>query len=98
MQGQKKTEEQKNGIWARLMKMLYKDLRAGPSGADPSSLLGTTVETEEDILHVKELPTFGGKLGPQAVELLATYLTAPYLRVPLVLNFFSTPEHLQVGC
>jgi hypothetical protein len=50
----------------------------------------------QDVLHVKELPTFGGKLGPQAVELLATYLTAPYLRIPLVLNFFATPEHLQV--
>lgn len=39
---------------------------------------------------------FPGKLGPQAVELLATYLTAPYLRIPLILNFFATPEHLQV--
>jgi hypothetical protein len=48
VQEQKKADEQKQqGIWARLMKMLYKDLRAGPSGADPSSLLGTAVETEE---------------------------------------------------
>ena len=95
-QEQKRSEPEKQGIWARLMKVLYKDLRAGPSGADPSSFLGTTVETEEDVLHVKELPSFGGKLGPQDVELLASYLTAPYLRIPLVLNFFATPEHLQV--
>lgn len=69
-QEQKKAEDQKQGIWARLMKMLYKDLRAGPSGADPSSFVGTAVETEEDVLHVKELPTFGGVCRLYVFELL----------------------------
>ncbi|KNC77575.1 hypothetical protein SARC_09968 [Sphaeroforma arctica JP610] len=46
-------EKDKKGLWARLMKSMSKDLRAGPSGADPTSLLNATVEGEEDVLHVK---------------------------------------------
>jgi hypothetical protein len=61
VQEQKKADEQKQqGIWARLMKMLYKDLRAGPSGADPSSLLGTAVETEEVRAVVSDLHQCAG--------------------------------------
>ena len=30
-------------------------------------------------------------------ELLLTYLTAPYIRIPLVLNFFTKPGRIRVG-
>ncbi len=41
------------------------------------------------------MPNFGSRLTPSAVELLVSYLTAPYLRIPLILNFFATPEHIH---
>ena len=40
----------------------------------------------------KHLPTFGGKLSTRESELLLSYLTVPYLRIPLVLSFFASPE------
>lgn len=47
------------------------------------------VEGEDDVLHLRRLPDFDGRLRPHAVELLLQYLTVPYLRIPLVLDFFT---------
>lgn len=60
---------------------------------------------EDDVLHVRELPTFGRRLSERDSELLVQYLTAPYLRVPLLLDFFADEarvhaldcKELQVG-
>lgn len=52
-------------------------LRAPPSGADPSLLAGEPIETEDDVLHVRALPTFGGVLRGHECELLLQYLTVP---------------------
>lgn len=41
------------------------------------------------MLHVRELPTFGRRLSERDSELLVQYLTAPYLRIPLLLDFFA---------
>ena len=59
------------------------------SRANPSLLAGSAVETEEDILALQSVPCFGGSLKASESELLLTYLVAPYVRIPLVLNFFS---------
>ena len=40
-------------------------------------------------LHLRRLPDFDGRLRPHGIELLLQYLTVPYLRIPLVLDFFS---------
>ena len=53
------------------------------------------MDTEDDILHIRDLPTFDGTLGAKDVELLLQYLTAPYIRIPLVLNFFSVESRLK---
>ena len=50
------------------------------------------VQTEDDILHVTKLPDFGGRLRAEHCELLLQYLTAPYLRIPLVLRFFAEQD------
>ena len=70
---------------------LVKLPRAPPSGADPSNLLESNdaCETEDDILHIKELPDFDKTLSARDCELLLQYLTVPYLRIPLVMEFFS---------
>jgi len=46
--------------------------------------------TEDDILHIPELYDFDKHVGQRDSELLLSYLTAPYLRIPLVLSFFAT--------
>jgi hypothetical protein len=88
----KQQEEENKGVYAFLF---GKDSRAGPSGADPSALAKEPINTEEDVLHVPTLPTFGGKLNQSASELLIQYLTVPYLRIPLLLNLLATPEHIS---
>ena len=56
---------------------------------EPSNLVGTRIDTEEDVLHLQTLPTFDDLLKPSETELLLTYLTAPMLRVPLSLRLFA---------
>ena len=51
--------------------------------------------TEDDVLHVEKLPTFNGRISKRESELLMSYLTVPYLRIPLVLNFFAQPERVM---
>ena len=91
----KKRETESKGFFSRIWGLFSKDSRAGPSGADPSALAGEHVDNEEDVLHVKDMPSFNGKLSASAAELLISYLTAPYLRIPLILNFFASPEHIH---
>ncbi|CAM9378337.1 unnamed protein product [Chrysoparadoxa australica] len=69
--------------------------RAPPSGANPSNLAERPIDTEDDVLFIKNLPDFGGSLPARDVELLLQYLTVPYLRVPLLLQFFADPVRLQ---
>ena len=69
--------------------------RCPPSGGNPSNLAGKEVNSEEDVLHLQKLPTFDGLLRPSESELLLTYLTAPYLRVPLVLKHFADPQRVR---
>ena len=53
------------------------------------------VLTEDDILHLKELPDFDGKLGQRDSELLLSALTVPYLRIPIVVSFFATEDRIH---
>ena len=69
--------------------------RAPPSFGDPRQLLHSEhVQTEDDVLHLATLPTFGGRLSARHTELLLSYLTVPYLRIPLVLQFFADPTRI----
>ena len=65
--------------------------RLPPSSADPSNLAGERLESEEDVLHVRHLPEFGGYLRASDAEVLLQSLLVPYLRVPLLLRFFAEP-------
>ena len=42
--------------------------------------------------QARELPTFDGRLSASNAELLLSFLTVPYIRIPLVLNFFASAE------
>ena len=59
-------------------------------------------ETEDDVLHMWELPDFGEMdlghsraLGQHDAELLLSYLTVPYLRIPLVASFFASDDRIH---
>jgi len=67
-----------------------------PSFAVPSALTYPhAAKTEDDVLHVRTLPDFDGALNEQDAELLISYLTAPYIRIPLVLTFFGTEDRIH---
>lgn len=53
-----------------------------------------SVVTEDDVLHLdaKELPTFGNILTPSDSERFVQFLTAPYIRIPLLLDFFANGD------
>lgn len=70
----------------------YGYLRERCSGASGKA---KSVETEDDLLHIKELPTFDERIGAADAEMLLSYLTVPYLRLPLTLEFFATQSRLQ---
>ena len=47
------------------------------------------------MLHVRHLPDFEGRLSSRHVELLIQYLTAPYLRIPLVMKLLSDESRVR---
>jgi hypothetical protein len=86
------------GVISRLMRYIGvrgKLPRETPSQVNPSILLGERVDTEDDILHIAKLPDFEGTLGAKDCELMLQYLTAPYMRIPLLLKFFSSEARLK---
>ncbi len=74
-----------------------------PSLADPSHYTQPYfVESEADVLHMWDLPDFGPldvgqsrALGQQDSEMLLSYLTVPYMRVPLIMAFFSSDDRIH---
>ena len=54
-----------------------------------------SVHSEDDVLHMHRLPNYGGRLDAPDSELLLQYLTVPYLRIPLLLDFFCSDAHLH---
>jgi hypothetical protein len=59
------------------------------------SPVSINVKTEDDILHLRNLPTFDDSLTASDSELLLSFLTEPYLRIPLVLSFFATEDRIH---
>ena len=57
--------------------------------------VSVNVKTEDDILHLRNLPTFDDSLTASDSELLLSFLPEPYLRIPLVLSFFATEDRIH---
>ena len=68
-----------------------------PSLAIPMSYCEDQIRTEDDVLHIENqrLPNFDNCITQRDSELLLSYLTVPYLRVPLILSFFSTEDRIH---
>ncbi|KAL4139988.1 hypothetical protein PRNP1_015417 [Phytophthora ramorum] len=73
---------------ANLGALLVKSSSNGSAGSLP------TVITEDDIMHLTDLPTYHGTLSAEESEYLMSYLTVPYTRIPLVASFFSSRDRV----
>eukprot|EP01127_Copromyxa_protea_P023546 TRINITY_DN884_c0_g2_i3.p1 TRINITY_DN884_c0_g2~~TRINITY_DN884_c0_g2_i3.p1 ORF type:complete len:1271 (-),score=211.25 TRINITY_DN884_c0_g2_i3:1445-5257(-) len=70
-----------------------------PSLANPCTLFsntkdGKTVITEETLLEQPSLPTFESALTEEESLKLLSLMTAPYIRIPLILSFFAK-DHVE---
>ena len=77
-------DDSKGESWYKSLYRRLKELflgaappRAPPSMANPSFVLGVKIDNEDDVLHVKELPDFGGRLTARQCELLMQYVRYP---------------------
>jgi hypothetical protein len=82
------------GVGSKLLKLvgLGTQPRAPLSLADPENMVkDESIKVEDDVLHIEsgKLPHFNDLISSRDSELLLQYLTAPYLRIPLVLRFFA---------
>lgn len=52
------------------------------------------MNNEDDVLHLtpQELPSFGHVLSPSDSERFVQFLTVPYIRIPLILDFFANGD------
>ncbi len=71
-----------------------------PSTATPSFYVPLPmVKTEDDVIYRPNLPTFEDKYGQvlnqRDSELLISYLTVPYMRLPLILSFFASEDRIH---
>ena len=64
------------------------------SPCDVAKHLEKEMPTEDDVLHAEELPTFDDTLSREESELLFSFLTVDYVRLPLVLNFFADKDRV----
>jgi thiol-disulfide isomerase/thioredoxin len=72
--------------------LLYGEGLVVASPSDASALLNVERPTEDDILHHAALPSFGDVLNEEESVHLLSCLTVGYIRIPLVLDFFTTQD------
>jgi hypothetical protein len=71
-----KEKESKPGFLSSLFSRFFgKKSRAPPSAADPSALCGQEIENEDDVLHLRRMPDFGGRITQRNSELLVSSVT-----------------------
>lgn len=68
-------------------------LLSATKGSSAAQSLPTPI-TEDDIMHMTDLPTFNGTLSTEESEYLMSYLTVPYSRIPLIAAFFSSRDRV----
>lgn len=77
-----------------------------PGASASTHAFPESVVTEDDVLHLWTLPSFAGVsleagaigaagLSPADAELMLSYLTVNYLRIPLVANFFASDDRVH---
>jgi len=75
-----------------LNEFLYKNYLNFASNSEKKNYRPVEIKNEDDILHCKTLPSFDNSLSQQDSEQLLSYLTVPYLRLPLITSFFASED------
>ena len=65
------------------------------SPARPTTYVQEHDASEDDILHCQKLPSFGEVISREELEVLLSYLTVNYVRIPLVVSFFSKHDRMM---
>lgn len=70
--------------------------KAAPELYVPRSAADVGQIAEEDLLHMTNLGELGSLCGMRDAELLLSYLTVPYMRIPLTLRFFACEDRASL--
>ncbi|GFE55264.1 EF hand family protein, putative [Babesia ovis] len=92
------SDEQNQTYYRKMMKWFVhsSNSKSPTSAADAHNLVtDCEVVNETDVLHLSTLPDYGGNLGRRDSELLLQYLTASYVRIPLIMQFFANEANLH---
>ncbi|KAH8741146.1 EF hand family protein, partial [Cryptosporidium ryanae] len=71
------------------------DLSLNDGFSSANSNPGVNIVDESDVLYIKTLPSLSESLLPSEVECVIQYLTTPYLRIPLMLQFFADENRIN---
>ncbi|EDO05622.1 uncharacterized protein BBOV_IV000220 [Babesia bovis T2Bo] len=92
------SDEQSQTYYRKMMRWFVhsSNSKSPTSAADAHNLVtDCEVANETDVLHLQTLPDYGGNLGRRDSELLLQYLTASYVRIPLIMQFFANEANLH---
>ena len=92
--------KQTDPVTGKVLPAEFLPIHRFPSTATPSFYIPKPpIKTEDDVIYRPNLPTFensyGQVLNQRDSELLISYLTVPYIRLPLVLTFFATEDRIH---
>ncbi|GBE62026.1 EF hand family protein [Babesia ovata] len=91
-------DEHNQTYYRKMMKWFVtsSNTKSPTSAADAHNLVNDCeIANETDVLHLQTLPDYGGNLGRRDSELLLQYLTASYVRIPLIMQFFASEANLH---
>jgi len=92
--------KQVDPITGKVLPLEYLPTHRFPSTATPSFYVpAPAINSEDDVVYRPNLPNFEDKYGQvlsqRDAELLISYLTVPYMRIPLLLSFFATEDRIH---
>lgn len=91
---------QTNPLTGKIIEPEHLPTHRFPSTATPSFYVPLPpIKTEDDVIYRPNLPSFEDKFGQilnqRDSELLISYLTVPYMRLPLLITFFSSEDRIH---
>ncbi|KAJ1607845.1 putative EF hand domain-containing protein [Cryptosporidium canis] len=83
-----------SGLYGQSHQITGVGMGASSEGSSSSSC-SVSVGDESDVLYLRTLPALSDQLQPCEVERVFQYLTAPYLRIPLLLQFLADENRIN---
>ena len=88
-------------FWEGGRQLIWGEGETLKSPADTEVIFGRPYITEDDVLHTDsktlvELRQIANTLNPVEAEQVMSFLTVPYIRIPLIVGFFATGERTSL--